>query len=630
MSLFSKTNSREPKKLRNRIYRSALRSLIPDLIEFFIQVWIVAGWDVVRQARRPFFFVSRMMLSCFVSLQVVYMWSMLFEGTFGSSIPVQSTAAEISMRVQSIFSTSIFIMSLGIVLLCPALTVGAIAGDRERKIWYDLINSPLSGWSIVMGKMCGRLATVVAWILVVMPVWAILGLAGGLDPKLVGITFIALFLYGWLYAGIGLLASVMTSRTRDAFGLATSIVILLMISPGLGDLVYLSLVKNPYFGASPWMLLPIRSLAVFNPMISMQLAVNGTLGLIRGPEYFLVMIASGPILTFISGLLLRPMSQRLENKTVERTNRLSAALGVYSASDIYRKSDRESIFHRLVFSPLAIKERRVRIGSRFSRLSKQFVSSLLLIIGGYYVITMFYLALDELSIYGISSTTRMRRNQFNGLIVGIAGLLHMTFMLSFMISTAGRIIAEKESDTWLTLLSTPVDASEILVSKALGAIWDKRVALIFLLLACVLGLISDAIHPVFLLLTLFISAIELAFFLILGMRFGLTSKTFQAASSKSIMTWIIITMILPICIGIMTSEIFHPTYFAIAPMVSEFSVNDPINPNNPIHNALIKMIPPATVTLILIVVVGLMIFQSTIQNFDKLNDRTRNRPDEGL
>ena len=146
-----------------------------NLIEFLHHVLIVAGWDVVRQARRPFFFVSRMALAGVVSIQVIWLWAIYFSMFLDNQDQMPST---IIYRVESIFGSSLFIMSAGIVLLCPALTAGAIAGDRERKIWYDLMNSPLSGWSIVLGKMCGRLATVFAWILVVLPVWAILGLVG--------------------------------------------------------------------------------------------------------------------------------------------------------------------------------------------------------------------------------------------------------------------------------------------------------------------------------------------------------------------------------------------------------------------------------------------------------------------
>jgi hypothetical protein len=62
--------------LNTRLAKIRERLLSP--LEFVNDVRIVAAWDVVRQARRPFFFFSRMMLAGLVSFQVLWMWSTMF------------------------------------------------------------------------------------------------------------------------------------------------------------------------------------------------------------------------------------------------------------------------------------------------------------------------------------------------------------------------------------------------------------------------------------------------------------------------------------------------------------------------------------------------------------------------
>lgn len=582
-------------------------------MEFLNHVLIVAGWDVVRQARRPFFFVSRMALAGLVSLQVIWLWAIYFSQSQGSEDQMPST---IIYRVQSIFGSSLFMMSVGIILLCPALTAGAIAGDRERKIWYDLMNSPLSGWSIVLGKMCGRLATVFAWILVVLPVWAILGLVGGLDPELVLFSFMTLFFYGWLYAAIGLFASVITSRTRDALGLATSIVILLLIAPAVGEFPKELTDSRAILSITDF----THSLVIFNPFITTPFGPNGKMSH-EYPVIFTI-ILSGPILTWICGILLRPVSQHLENKTVQKTGQIKDHVNDLQRKDAYHKSDRNYKYIQFLYSPLAIKERSVRSGSRLGRFMKNLVVLLVLSVGGYYLLIGFLDAIQETNQYGINSSSRLERDQFRIVVCIISGTAHCVLMYAFMIGVSSRILSEKESDTWLTLLSTPVEASEILSSKAIATVWDWRLSIAFVLISWLLASISIAINPIFILITAIIWSVQLVFFLILGLRFGMTSKSFQSAALKSIGTWILLQIMIPLaCLFILGLDdimaSIQPTFFAITLLI--FADN-----SKPVNTTFILT---GLIIMLIMTFSSLMIYKSLCLNFNKLTDRTRDKPD---
>jgi len=584
-----------------------------NFMEFLNHVLIVAGWDVVRQARRPFFFVSRMALAGVVSIQVIWLWAIYFSQSQGSEDQMPST---IIYRVQSIFGSSLFIMSVGIVLLCPALTAGAIAGDRERKIWYDLMNSPLSGWSIVLGKMCGRLATVFAWILVVLPVWAILGLVGGLDPKHVLFSFMTLFFYGWLYAAIGLFASVMTSRTRDALGLATSIVILLLIAPAVGEFLKELVDSMAILSITDY----TRMLVIFNPFITTPFGPNGKMSY-EYPVIFTI-ILSGPILTWICGILLRPVSQHLENKTVQKTGQSKDHVNDPQRKDAYHKSDRNYRYIPFLYSPLAIKERSVRSGSRLGRFMKNAVILLVLSVGGFYLLTEFLDAMQETNQYGINSSSRSERDEFRIVVCIISGTAHCVFMYAFMIGASSRILSEKESDTWLTLLSTPVEASEILISKAIATVWEWRLSIAFILISWLLASISIAINPINIVITAMIWSVQLVFFLVLGLRFGLTSKSFQSAALKSIGTWILLQIMIPLlCLSIFQLEdvtaAIQPTFLAITPLIYAES-------SKPVITALILT---GLIMILTMTFSSLLIYNSLCLNFNKLTDRTQDKPD---
>ncbi|MFM7593839.1 MAG: ABC transporter permease, partial [Isosphaeraceae bacterium] len=380
-------------------------SLLPDT---FRDVSLVASWDIVRQARRPSFFALRLLIALVISFQFITMWYANFSesGRFNNSGLVNFSYNQIIFAVRSIYMGSLSVLAVAVIVLCPILTVGTVAGDRERKIWYDLVNSPLSGWSILMGKMVGRLATVFGWVLAVLPVWAILGLVGGLDPATVLKGFIATLMYGWFYAAIGLFASVLCGRTRDAVGLATGLVLLVLFSPALaGFAIYLTLgnANTVVTGLS----VPMQ-LYMLNPIAAVSMFGLSGSGVIKGDWLNLGLISLlGPALTVINGLILRPVSRRLESKTGRKnqshklfTNQADeAARDTAPARDLFSRADGQGWLSRTYFSPMAIKERKVRGSSRLTRIIKNFILMIGLFTASYFLLTLGLEALKELRQY---------------------------------------------------------------------------------------------------------------------------------------------------------------------------------------------------------------------------------------
>jgi hypothetical protein len=73
----------------------------------------------------------------------------------------------------------------------------------------------------------------------------------------------------------------------------------------------------------------------------------------------------------------------------------------------------------------------------------------------------------------------------------------LTFVMLSVIagSAAESVVAERERDTWLGVLATPLSGWEILRAKGLGAIWKGRGGLFWMLAIWTIGLLAGSVHP---------------------------------------------------------------------------------------------------------------------------------------
>lgn len=526
------------------------------------EIRLVAAWDMTRQARRPSFFLMRLTLAAFIAFQIVMIWWGQVEerrwwsgGDSDALVPI----SQIVFAIERIFTGSIIIMSVGLLLFCPALTSGTIAGDRERKIWHDLANSPLSGWSILMGKMVARLATLFAWILVALPLWAILSLIGGLDPRAIMLVMLAMFFYGWIYAALGLLASVATKRSRDALGLVMSAVCLLVFVPltfpeilrGIGlqssrfrNLLDFAMILDPVYT------LPDLPRWINQPLTSRQASR------ISLPRFFLIISLIGPALTLLAGLLLRPLGRRLDSEghAGHRPARAAGVGGKRGGLWTFFPNSSNLWLFRLLAEPMMAKERRVRPGSRLTRNLRRFALGLYLCISIGILGASLGRAIQEVLTYGYYSQRTPGRSAVSGICIGITFCSALILHFGVMLDAAGRLVMEKEQDTWTTLLSTPVTPPEILAGKAFGALWSWRWVFVHLGLTWFATVAVGALSPLGLMLSLMVWPIQLGLMTALGLRVGMNSETHATVVSKCIAIFLTVQIFLPVMASWLTFD----------------------------------------------------------------------------
>jgi hypothetical protein len=108
-------------------------------------------------------------------------------------------------------------------------------------------------------------------------------------------------------------------------------------------------------------------------------------------------------------------------------------------------------------------------------------------------------------------------------------------------SAATGVTIEREKDTWTGLTSTPLESSEIIKAKILGAFWRVRGLLVALIFVWLVGLFCGAVYPLGFLAALAVASTALTFIAVLGTYFSLRSKSSARAIAATIVTLVIVS-----------------------------------------------------------------------------------------
>jgi hypothetical protein len=133
-----------------------------------------------------------------------------------------------------------------------------------------------------------------------------------------------------------------------------------------------------------------------------------------------------------------------------------------------------------------------------------------------------------------------------------------------MLEAAGRMVMEKEQDTWTTLLSTPLESKDILAGKAAGSFWNWRWTFVHLGFCLVVSTFIGTVHPIGLFISLIVWSIQLTFMTVLGLRIGMNSGTHASAVSKCIGAFLLLQVGFPM----LSSWIFRDAVVRVIQPVS--------------------------------------------------------------
>ncbi len=492
-------------------------------------------WELLRLPRRRRFFALRFALGlALLAVVGFHYWVFQSQRLFaGNSDSAGLSLHELSLFGRTLFLTVLSIQALLVLGLAPLLVADALASERRRKTLHFLLSSRLSGREIVVGKLSAWLIDLGVFSLVCLPVVSLLTFVGGIDPEELLWFYVTLASSTFFLAGLAIWVAVEIGRPRDAIGVVYILALLWVSLPEWGHAILSAFPRTssaigPAFDFVTSWLWPASPFTMLWAIVE-NAFVGSTALQDQALWVFGSQTAYAILFTVLAAQRLRPAFLALEGRAEGASRKRGVRRRRYSLppcgdAPIYWK---ETAFAR----------------SRRGIVRRWWRPLLLLLFLAYIVITLrgpFGNPFHELLLYGyrfIDNPSYVSRAEFNSSLRFGGGVLFAIWMLWLAQILAASLASEREQDTWISLLSTPLEGKEILLGKMLGALRTTRSVGIALLLLWVIGLLAGAVHPLGFLCALTLVAIY-AWFVVAMATFisSRASTTWRAqAATQSIL-----------------------------------------------------------------------------------------------
>ncbi len=414
--------------------------------------------EMITTARRTRYFLVRVL---FGSLLLLCLWGS-YEGTNyqnNSRLTIQQSA-ELAGAFFQTFAWSTLIVAL---LATPAMVAGAVATERERRTIEYLFATDLSNSEIILSKLVSRLLLVGKLLVVSIPILAIFRMLGGIPASTLFTYFAGLASTIVLLATTSIAISVWTPRARDAVIRVYLVVALAILLP-VFVLVPLGITAFAGGGGGWWFTLLSKlteGVLAINPLyiLGTSISMSG------------VGIGTRPVWMMVGIHLAMSLALALMAVLAVRRVHLRAVSTPGTSREKRRRWGFPQYRPPVGDWPMLWKECIARTST--TRLGILGRVALLLLIGLTFVIhgLIYYQELENLfraNSYGdpgdwlIGSTTTITGFFGSGLVL-LAGL-----------RAAGLIANEKEHDSWISLISTPLESHQIIWGKAWGNLYAFR------------------------------------------------------------------------------------------------------------------------------------------------------------
>jgi ABC-type transport system involved in multi-copper enzyme maturation permease subunit len=175
---------------------------------------------------------------------------------------------------QSMFTVLAFLELFMVCAITPAVTAGAISGEREKLTYEMLQSTPLSTASIVWGKLVSALSYVFLLLFAAVPLASLVFIFGGVTPRDMLKVLLMLVMLAVSFGVLGLFMSALFGRTGRATVASFLVVLGLMFVPLLVA-VAVSVVRQ---GVPPrWILAP-SPISMLSSVLAPAAGPNSPLG----------------------------------------------------------------------------------------------------------------------------------------------------------------------------------------------------------------------------------------------------------------------------------------------------------------------------------------------------------------
>ncbi|MDE2508914.1 MAG: ABC transporter permease subunit [Planctomycetota bacterium] len=528
--------------------------------------------ELLTTARRARYYVLRFVYGA-ILLLLVWMNNPELHRYGPSRTRHEYSINEIASIGQTLFWTFFVAQSITILTLTPALVAGTIADERERRTLHYLMASMLSSPEIVLGKLGARMLHVGVFMLVGLPIMSLLSLFGGVDPEWVLRSFIGTISTAWLLSAASIWASTWSKRPRDAIAFVYLLEFAWLFLPTIIDTVlrtpgvvwpwtYIYAAIQP---ANDWLVVS-SPIGLFYQAAMPMMRGRG-LASLEDAFYWMVglQLGAGLLLVIVSVLRLRPIF-RSEGEGSWLTRRLRRAKAVGKPA--------RRLFPRPACGDDAMlwKERYFSQTRRAVKIVAGLIVAVVMVMLGYATWEVAKPAFIDLLANGYSSDFNSSRQQdFGYFVKAVTVGSYVLLTLAVGVAAASSLTSERERDTWISLIATPLEGWEIVRGKMVGAVWGYRWVLGLMAFYWLLGLVLGSIHPFGLVTAALVTAVYVWFATAVGVYFSLVSRTTTRAMAATIGLLIFLNGGYLFCVIPLRIE-SPPAFFGVTPMVEWTSV----------------------------------------------------------
>ena len=134
-----------------------------------------------------------------------------------------------------------------ILFMIPVLTASSIAGERERQTLDVMLTTPISPFSIVLGKVFTAMAQVLMYVVSSVPIMSLAFIIGGMSWSYI-LGFIAMVVYASFYVGaIGVYCSAKRKKTITSVISSFIIIAVVMIFTLVAFSIHVGIIQSTYY-----------------------------------------------------------------------------------------------------------------------------------------------------------------------------------------------------------------------------------------------------------------------------------------------------------------------------------------------------------------------------------------------
>lgn len=506
----------------------------------------VLFYDLIRSTRRGRYAVLR----CLYAAALLVMLFLFYSRWTNTILDVMSVQGidrtKAAQFAEEFFHGFMTLQFIAVVLLTPAFTAGAIAEEKERRTLEFLFTTDLRSHEIVLGKLLSRLAFLTLLMLTGLPVLSLLQFLGGVDPNLVVGGFAATLLTMLSLASLSLFNSAYARKPLTAMFLTYLQVAVYLV----GSTLLAGMVDYRATRHTPGEFLAM-GLCAGNIRVALQVLDRASFG--PGGVSAVLPAVLGTYAAFHG--LVALVALLGATLPLRRWTRLQASRGARRSFVLALTQRRLPLVGG---RPMVWKEVHAEPTFRFNRtgmvVTATFVSVCLIL--GFFI---------EACLFAFGLSFGDMDKYMNAGARSLGTFIACLLLLGVAVRAAGCFSGERDRQTLVSLLSTPLEGHQILWAKWLGSVLCGRKIWLYVGGIWLAALFTGGLHPAALPLLLIAWGCYAAFLASVGMYFSLVSRNSLRAT---IWTLVVVT---GTCIGpwllsafwLLVVEFIHPTPYGV-------------------------------------------------------------------